>query len=499
MKRLRLLRLVRVLAPPLSVQFLIGLAILAVVVSVTAGVIVRSAEGDYLTSLLSAESQEKFDLLVFATTDDIVSEDIPRLQTTMNEVIGRDRTLASVRITNETGRVLYDWYRQPETNKRPSVVAFSRDVRIKGELFGTFAAAWDMSETEARINHHGVLAAGVVGLICLTLSLFVFMLIRSLAVVPINRIADRLNEFQHGVLDQRTDLPVFAPAELRRLGKAVNTLGELMSAQEQRNAEREAARSEAVAANRTKSEFLANMSHELRTPLNAILGFSEAMQMQMFGPLGSDKYDEYVGHINESGAHLLALINDILDISKIEFGKQVLDESEMDLGRAIRSSITLVRERARVGNVRIVDNLLSRLVRVVADERKMKQILLNLLSNAVKFTPPGGTVTLSWEVDDLKGVVVEIADTGVGIPAHELGRVLEPFGQVQTSMVRRHEGSGLGLPLAKAFVELHGGTFELESEVDVGTRARFSLPPWRILKPADEQNGTVVRLKKRAG
>ncbi|HEX9465335.1 MAG TPA: HAMP domain-containing sensor histidine kinase, partial [Alphaproteobacteria bacterium] len=298
-----------------------------------------------------------------------------------------------------------------------------------------------------------------------------------------------------------TDLPVFAPAELRRLGKAVNTLGALMSVHEQRNAESEAARSEAVAANRTKSEFLANMSHELRTPLNAILGFSEAMQMQMFGPLGSDKYDEYVGHINESGAHLLALINDILDISKIEFGKQVLDESEIDLGRTIRSSITLVRERARVGNVRIVDNLLSQLVRVVADERKVKQILLNLLSNAVKFTPPGGAVTLSWDVDDLKGVVIEIVDTGVGIPAGQLGKVLEPFGQVQTSLVRRSEGSGLGLPLAKAFVELHGGTFELESQVDVGTHVRFSLPPWRILKPADEQSstGTVVRLQKRTG
>ncbi|HEX9461404.1 MAG TPA: hypothetical protein VGB82_02285, partial [Alphaproteobacteria bacterium] len=201
MNRLRLIRLFRLLAPSLGVQFLIGLAVLTIVVSVTAGVIVRSAEGDYLTSLLSAESQEKFDLLVFATTDDIVSEDIPRLRTTMDEVIRRDSTLASARIANEDGRILYDWYRRPET-KRPSVVAFSRGVRVKGELFGTFSAAWDMSETEQRINRHGILAAGVVGLICLTLSLFVFMLIRSLAVVPINRIADRLNEFNSGVLDR---------------------------------------------------------------------------------------------------------------------------------------------------------------------------------------------------------------------------------------------------------------------------------------------------------
>ena len=498
MNRSRLIRLLRLVAPPLGAQFLIGLAILTVIVSVTAGFIVRSAEGEYLSSLLSVESEQKFDLLVFASTDDIVSEDIPRLRTTMDELIARDATLASARITNEDGRVLYDWYRQPTTT-RASVVAFTRDVLVTGEKFGTFSAAWDVSDTEQRINRHGIIAAGVVALICLTLSLFVFILIRALAVVPINRIAERLNEFQRGVLDRPTNLPGFVPTELRRLEKAVSTLGELMSVQEQRNAEHEAARTEAVAANRTKSEFLANMSHELRTPLNAILGFSEAMQMQMFGSLGNERYDEYAAHINESGAHLLALINDILDISKIEFGKQVLDESELELGRAIRSSITLVRERARVGNVRIVDNLLARLVRVMADERKIKQILLNLLSNAVKFTPPGGTVTLSWDVDEAKGITIEIADTGVGIPANQLSKVLEPFGQVETSLVRRSEGSGLGLPLAKAFAELHGGTFELESHVNVGTKVRFSLPAWRIVRPTDEQNATVIRLQKRVG
>jgi signal transduction histidine kinase len=495
--RLRFARVLRLLAPPLGSQILIGLILVAIVVSVTAGLIARTAERDYLTSLLAAESQQKFDLLVFASTDDIVSEDIPRLNTTMSEIIARDETLASARIVNKSGRLLYDWHREPAP-ERPTLVSLSKDVRVKDQLFGTFSAAWDVSGAEARIDRHAIFAAGVVGLICLVLSTVVYVMMQGLAVVPINRIAERLAEFQRGVLDHTTDLPAFAPAELRRLQKAVNTLGSLLATQEQQGVEREAARAAAVAANRTKSEFLANMSHELRTPLNAILGFSEAMQMQMFGPLGSDKYDEYVGHINESGAHLLALINDILDISKIEFGKLVLDESEVDLGRAVRSCITLVRERARVGNVRIVDNLLSRLVRVLADERKIKQILLNLLANAVKFTPAGGTVTLSWEMDDAKGVVVEIADTGIGIPADQITKVLEPFGQVETSLVRRSEGSGLGLPLAKAFIELHGGQFEIVSEVNVGTHVRFSLPPWRLLRPADERSGKIVPLQKRA-
>ena len=497
MTRPRFARVLRLLAPPLGSQIIIGLVLVAIVVSMAAGLIVHVAERDYLGSLLAAESQQKFDLLVFASTDDIVSEDIPRLNTTMSEVIARDTTLASARITNEDGRVLYEWHRDP-VPEHPTLVSLSREVRIKGELFGTFSAAWDVSTAEARIDNHAITAAGVVGLVCLLLSAFVYVMMHGLAVAPINRIAERLAEFQRGVLDRPTDLPPFAPAELRRLERAVSTLGALMSAQEQHNAEREAARDAAVAANRTKSEFLANMSHELRTPLNAILGFSEAMQMQMFGPLGNDKYDEYVGHINESGAHLLALINDILDISKIEFGKLVLDESEVDLGRAVRSCLTLVRERARVGNVRIVDNLLSRLIRITADERKVKQILLNLLANAVKFTPAGGSVTLTWDVTDDDGVVIEIADTGVGIPANQISKVLEPFGQVETSLVRRSEGSGLGLPLAKAFIELHGGRLDIHSEVNVGTRVRFTLPPWRIIRPADDRSGKVVPLQKRA-
>ncbi len=498
MTSFRLALKLRLRTPTLGVQIFLGMAAVAILVCVAAGLIVRSAERNYLSSLLAMESEQKFQLLALATTDDIISEDIPRLQTTMDEVIRRDAELASLRIVNEDGRVLYEWQR-PGASSIGRLVSFSRDIRLKGELFGSFTAAWDPSTADAQINRHAIIAAAVVGAVCLMLSLLVYLLIRRLAITPINRIAERLTNFYRGVLDSKTELPAFAPAELRRLEKAASTLGELMALQEQRNVEREAARSAAVAANRTKSEFLANMSHELRTPLNAILGFSEAMQMQMHGPLGSDKYDEYVGHINESGAHLMALINDILDISKIEFGKQELDEGEMDLGRAVRSSITLVRERARVGNVRIVDNLLSRHIRVVADERKIKQILLNLLSNAVKFTPPGGQVALSWTIDETKGVVIEISDTGVGIAKNQIAKVLEPFGQVETSLVRRHEGAGLGLPLAKALIELHGGSFEIESTVGVGTRVRFSIPPWRILKPSDEAPSNVLHLHKRAG
>src|SRR5258708_37189896 len=176
------------------------------------------------------------------------------------------------------------------------------------------------------------------------------------------------------------------------------------------------------------------MSHELRTPLNAIIGFAEVMQMQIFGPLGSAKYNEYRDHINGSGSHLLALVDDILDVSKIEFGKLTLDETAFELGDAIRASIALVRERARNAGVRIVDVAPATGLRVVADERKIKQIMLNLLSNAVKFTLSGGSVTLSWRCDAASGVVVEVTYTGIAIASHQIPKVLEPFAQVEYSL-----------------------------------------------------------------
>lgn len=482
----RLTPFLRWRAPPLGVQLLLGLSLIAVVVAFSAGVIVRNSERAYLGSLLSTESQRKFRLLVFASLDDVISEDIPRLQTTMEEVERRDTALASVRITNEDGRILYEW-RRGGSISQPDLLSFTRDVRLAGEHFGTFSANWDISELRHEVDSHAHKVAAELGAVCLVLGLLVFLLVHGLAVVPINRIAQRLAEFHRGVLDRVIKLPAFAPTELRRLEESVNKLGELLLKEKHRDSEREAAHAAAVSANRTKSEFLANMSHELRTPLNAILGFSEMMQMRVYGPLGSDRYDEYVNDIVASATHLLSLINDILDISKIEFGKLTLTEEEIPLERPIRASLTLMRERARESGVTLVENFASPLPEIVADETKIKQILLNLLSNAVKFTPSGGTVTVSVATAGLNGgTTIEIADTGIGIPEDQIAKALEPFGQIDSSATRRHEGSGLGLPLAKALVELHGGTFGIESKVSVGTRVWFTLPPSRTSEPSDD-------------
>ena len=237
------------------------------------------------------------------------------------------------------------------------------------------------------------------------------------------------------------------------------------------------ARDQAELANRAKSEFLANMSHELRTPLNAIIGFSDVMIDEMFGPVSPPKYGEYVADINSSGMHLLELINDILDLSKIEAGKTDLREENIDVSRVLESCLILVRERAEEAGVTVVRDAASDLPGLYGDERKFKQIYINLLSNAIKFTPSGGTVTTRvwYRADD--GYVFQIVDTGIGIALDDIPKALTPFQQVDSDLNRKYEGTGLGLPLTLALVELHGGSLGLLSVVDKGTTVtvRFGL------------------------
>jgi signal transduction histidine kinase len=231
-------------------------------------------------------------------------------------------------------------------------------------------------------------------------------------------------------------------------------------------------------ANRHKSEFLANMSHELRTPLNAIIGFSEVLAERMFGEV-NDKQMEYLQDIHSSGQHLLTLINDVLDLSKIEAGRMELDLSCIDLGLLMDDALTLVRERAQRDGVRISLEVGEGLKEWVADARKVKQVVVNLLSNAVKFTPAGGSVRLRARRLDAAGqgvAEVSVADTGVGIAPEDQALVFQEFRQAGSDALRRSEGTGLGLSLAKRFVELHGGTIRVESRPGEGATFSFTLP-----------------------
>jgi signal transduction histidine kinase len=227
-------------------------------------------------------------------------------------------------------------------------------------------------------------------------------------------------------------------------------------------------------ANKHKSEFLANMSHELRTPLNAIIGFSEVLSERMFGEV-NDKQLEYLHDIHSSGHHLLSLINDILDLSKIEAGRMELDLTRFDLGLLLDNAMTLVRERAARHGLALVLDVDDAVGDWVADARKVKQVLINLLSNAVKFTPAGGTVTLSARRSN-GSVEIAVSDTGVGIAAADQALVFEEFRQASGEYLRKSEGTGLGLSLARRFVELHGGTIRIESAIGRGSTFTFTLP-----------------------
>jgi signal transduction histidine kinase len=231
---------------------------------------------------------------------------------------------------------------------------------------------------------------------------------------------------------------------------------------------------ELEAANRHKSEFLANVSHELRTPLNAIIGFSEVLGERLFGEL-NEKQAEYTDDILSSGRHLLSLINDILDLSKIEAGRMELEVTTFHLPDAIENALTLIRERASRHGIRLNQVIDDRLGDFTGDERKIKQILLNLLSNAVKFTPEGGRIGINARQAD-GAAEISVSDTGIGIAPEDQPKIFEEFRQVGSDNAKKVEGTGLGLTLAKKFVELHGGRIWVESEIGKGSKFTFTLP-----------------------
>lgn len=229
-------------------------------------------------------------------------------------------------------------------------------------------------------------------------------------------------------------------------------------------------------ANRSKTEFLANMSHELRTPLNAVIGFSEIMKDQMFGAIGHNNYLGYVNDIHESGTHLLKVINDLLDLSKVEAGKMEPLFESVDVSKAIESSLRTVEGRAHERGISIMVKIEQKLPEIYADERMLKQILMNLLSNAVKFTPEGGKIRLRARVRTGGDIELSVIDTGIGIARSDLETVMEPFGQVESILTRKFDGTGLGLPLTRSLVEIHGGHMSIQSKQGLGTKVTIRLP-----------------------
>jgi signal transduction histidine kinase len=335
--------------------------------------------------------------------------------------------------------------------------------RLTNELVNKAEAEFVASTDDIRENYvqaRNLLIGLAIGSILLALTLGYAI---SLSLIgPVRQMDARFGEIAAGDFTKHVD--VRNRDELGTLAANLNRMSKELG---QFHRQREAA-------NRNKSEFLANMSHELRTPLNAIIGFSEVLIERMFGDL-NDKQADYLNDIHSSGQHLLSLINDILDLSKIEAGRMELELTEFDVGAALSNAVTLLRERAVRHSVALGVDVEPNLGTIRADERKFKQVLINLLTNAVKFTPEGGRVDVRARMTG--GVLaVTVSDTGIGIAKEDQDAVFEEFRQVGLPGSTKQEGTGLGLALAKRFVELHGGRMSLDSTPGKGSTFGFTLP-----------------------
>jgi signal transduction histidine kinase len=340
----------------------------------------------------------------------------------------------------------------------------------------------ELRERAARVTHSALIVVAF-GMLA---SLLIGYLVAFYMTRPLRAVSQAVHRMAAGNTEARTQVSTgfLVPEEVRDLQTSFNVMAEAM---ERSKRDEQEARLRAEEANRSKSAFLANMSHELRTPLNAVLGFSEVILAETFGKIGSDRYTEYLKDIRTSARHLLALINDLLDLSRIEAGAVKLNDTWVALAEVLDESAAMFRENCASKGLTLGLDLPAGEVTILADERALRQILINLLSNAVRHTPGGGEVVLGAQPADDGGLDIFVADSGVGIPAGDLERVLQPFEQVTRDQGRPQEGTGLGLSIVKQLVELHGGALKLESEVGRGTRVTFTLPPERVT--SDEMPG----------
>ncbi len=343
------------------------------------------------------------------------------------------------------------------------------------------------AELEARANAVALIALVIAAAGVLVAAVLGWAIAGRIA-QPLQAVAATARQIRSGNLDARVVVgDRAATSEVRDLADCFNKLADHIQTNQDIMAR---SLRDAQLADRAKSEFLANMSHELRTPLNAIIGFSEAMKLQMAGPLDNTRYVEYAGDINDSGVHLLDLISDILDLAKIEAGTVELETEPVDVNQALDQAITLATDQATKGQVEIVRHAPPALAPIVTNKVKFKQIVVNLLSNAIKFTPTGGRVTIAVTTPGADTLQLQVGDTGIGMSDDQIGVALKPFGQVEGPLARRYDGTGLGLPLAKRFAELLGGTLHVTSNLGAGTVVTVTLatsPPAQGLSPDPSQ------------
>ncbi len=358
-----------------------------------------------------------------------------------------------------------------------SLIDLRKPILLDDETIGTLHLRADLAQMYDIIDAYLVLTA------------FVVFLLIAVAFIMASRIQKVVTEPVLGLLatmqavSSEQDYTIRARKHAGdELGQVSDGFNRMLAEIQAHDLELRAARNEADAASHAKTEFLANMSHELRTPLNAIIGFSEIIKMEMLGPLGTGRYRHYAQDIFDSGNHLLAVIGDILDISKVEAGEFELYAEPTDLEETVEQAVRLVRERAEAAGIEVEVTMDRDLPQLLLDRRLIKQSLINLLSNAIKFSPEGTRVAAQAAHGPEGSVLLSVTDSGIGIAEDDIPSVLQPFSQVENAFSRRHEGTGLGLPLAKSFIEAHGGRLEIESAVGRGTRVTLHIPPQRAIE-----------------
>jgi len=349
-------------------------------------------------------------------------------------------------------------------------------VRLDGELIGAVYVRSDLKQMYDIVGAYMVLA----GFVVMFLIIVAFLIANRLQQVisaPVLNLLGTMRQVS-GSQDYSVRAEKFSDDELGQLTDGFN---EMLARVQDHDRHLRQAWQEAEGASRAKTEFLANMSHELRTPLNAIIGFSEIIKTEMLGPLGTDRYRFYAQDIYESGQHLLEVINDILDLSKVEAGEFELHEEQANLDHLIEKALRLVRERAETVQLKLVVETEPRLPLLYVDQRLVKQSLINLLSNAVKFSTGPGEIVVRAGVASDGSVMLSVTDEGIGMAEEDIPKVLQPFSQVESAFARSHEGTGLGLPLANSFIAAHGGRLEIRSALGQGTTVTLYFPRERTV------------------
>ena len=427
--------------------------------------------------------------------------DDPQQATENLSVYSVQQDILQVCLYNSMGEVFASYYNKKKLagSECPSNLSYREILKDKNaevmqaiikneEKIGSIYLESSLEQVDSYIEKQTEIALFVV-LAVIGISYMLAIRLQRGISIPILRLADTAQQVsQSNDYTIRAEFMGDANNEFNNeLGILTDSFNKMLSEVEARNFqlekqyhELEKTRDAAESSNRAKSHFLANISHELRTPLNAIIGFSSILMNQLFGTLGDAKYLEYAKDINESGSHLLEIINDILDLSKAEAGKLILNYEEVYISKAINKCITIISDRANKGKVTITTDVSKMLPPLIVDRLRFVQILLNVISNAIKFTPEGGSVHISVTTKEIDGEVTEfiikIQDTGIGMSDADIEHAFQSFGQVDSGLNRKYEGTGLGLPLTQKLLELHYGNLKIESEVDKGTLVTLSFP-----------------------